>query len=389
MAKHTPRAKRPASTLSVRNFAQIKSADIEFGDLTVLVGPQGSGKSLLLQLFKLARDQVEIMSALKDAGHIIETRQHLLDIYLGQGMRHAWGRYTKLLLDGKEIDIDQIPRKKGKTVQGSVFYIPAHRAMLVADGWPAPFNKLSADTPAIARLFSQNLFELFGGLKNETELFPVPKRLKQDYRTAINDAVFHGGRVQLGYQEMRKRLELSYGDDTHLPYMAWTAGQREFTPLLMGLYHLLPSTQSRKREGIEWVIIEEPEMGMHPRAITVVMLLVLDLLWRGYRVIISTHAPLVLDVVWALRVMQDNNSGPAALAKAFGIRAYNQILPVAQAALAKNYRVFAMDFGDSKVISKDISNLDPSSEDESEAGWGGLTSFSSKFAQAVAGAANE
>ncbi len=52
----------------------------------------------------------------------------------------------------------------------------------------------------------------------------------------------------------------------------------------------LPETGSRslarmgRRFGaliIDWLIIEEPEMGLHPQAVMVFMLLVLDLLWRG------------------------------------------------------------------------------------------------------------
>ena len=46
--------------LQVDNFAQIKRAKITFGDLTVLVGPQASGKSLLLQIWKFALDRREI-----------------------------------------------------------------------------------------------------------------------------------------------------------------------------------------------------------------------------------------------------------------------------------------------------------------------------------------
>jgi len=49
-----------------------------------------------------------------------------------------------------------------------------------------------------------------------------------------------------------------------------------------------------------------------------------------------------------------------------------------------------MDFDiQGKVISKDISTLDPFSEDESVAGWGGLTEFSSRFGNAVRKAVNE
>ncbi|MEM9493859.1 MAG: AAA family ATPase, partial [Myxococcota bacterium] len=56
--------------LKIEEFAQIRSAELEFGDLTVLVGPQGSGKSLALQLFKLALDRAEIFETLRDAGHV-------------------------------------------------------------------------------------------------------------------------------------------------------------------------------------------------------------------------------------------------------------------------------------------------------------------------------
>ncbi|HRI68301.1 MAG TPA: hypothetical protein PK156_28925 [Polyangium sp.] len=36
--------------LRVTGFGPIRQADVKFGDLTVLVGPQASGKSLFVQL---------------------------------------------------------------------------------------------------------------------------------------------------------------------------------------------------------------------------------------------------------------------------------------------------------------------------------------------------
>lgn len=41
---------RPKRRLSVRNFSVIKEAELEFGKITVLIGPQASGKSLLCKL---------------------------------------------------------------------------------------------------------------------------------------------------------------------------------------------------------------------------------------------------------------------------------------------------------------------------------------------------
>jgi len=42
--------------LTVRNLGPIRRADIEIGDLTLLVGPQASGKSIFLRLLKLVLD---------------------------------------------------------------------------------------------------------------------------------------------------------------------------------------------------------------------------------------------------------------------------------------------------------------------------------------------
>src|ERR1700733_6456290 len=52
---------RPVRTLTVKNFSVIKDAKLEFGKITVLIGPQSSGKSLLCKLaFFLGREVINI-----------------------------------------------------------------------------------------------------------------------------------------------------------------------------------------------------------------------------------------------------------------------------------------------------------------------------------------
>lgn len=52
---------RPVRTLTVKNFSVIKEAELEFGKITVLIGPQSSGKSLLCKLaFFMGRVVLEI-----------------------------------------------------------------------------------------------------------------------------------------------------------------------------------------------------------------------------------------------------------------------------------------------------------------------------------------
>jgi hypothetical protein len=382
----TTMAKR-VHRLRIKNFAQIAEADLEFGDLTVLVGAQGTGKSLALQWLKAAMDGKQIVTALHDAGHPTEKSDVLIDLVFGAGMGEAWKSGAEVTFNDRKVT----PKAFGGIGDGKekVFFIPAHRSMLISDGWAAPFQKLTSDTPVVARIFSQNLFDRFRK-HGEKPLFPIERVLKKAYREQINKAVFHGGRV--GIEEDRqhaKRLRLTHGN-MQLPFMTWTAGQREFTPLLLGLYHLLPPRKLLKQPDIDWVIIEEPEMGLHPQAITVVMLLVLDLLWRGYRVALSTHSPHVLTAVWMIQRLKEYHARWQLVRDAFDVPKSQALKEVSEAALKKQYRVHHLAFeADGKVHSVDISNLDPDSDNERMAGWGGLTEFSSRFGDAVREAVNE
>lgn len=378
------------AVLEVRNFAPIQSASITFGDLTVLVGPQASGKSLLLQWLKMALDAGEVVSALKEAGHDVRDPGGLIDLVFGEGMASSWSAAgTRVSFDGRAVEPAAWARSRKPKSGGSVFFVPAHRALLLAEGWPAPFMKLNADTPVVARLFSQNLYQRFSG-RQAADLFPVDRILKRQYRRLIDDAVFHGGRVSLEKQNLRYRLRLEFEGGAKLPFMTWTAGQREFTPLLLGLYHVLPPRNLRKLPDVDWVVIEEPEMGLHPQAIRVFMLLVLDLLWRGYRVVLSTHSPLVLDVVWAVRHLAGRKGAADGLCGAFGVGRTVELRKVMEGALGKDYRVYCLEIPSSgKVVSRDISGLDPGSGDAAEADWGGLTGFSSRLGGAVRDSVND
>lgn len=303
-------------------------------------------------------------------------------------MSAAWNNSTQVSFDSRVVALESMKSRRKKHA-GEVFFIPAHRALLLAEGWPAPFQKLNADTPVVARLFSQNLYQRFSGRRAEA-LFPVDRILKSQYRKLIDDAVFHGAKVELEKEALRYRLRLVFDDKVKLPFMTWTAGQREFTPLLLGLYHVLPPRKQKKREEVNWVVIEEPEMGLHPQAIVVLMLLVLDLLWRGYRVVISTHSPLILDIVWATKRISENKGDWKLLSRAFGVTNSKELQDVMQHAIGCNYRVYFLELDKTRrVNTRDISSLDPSAEDQAEADWGGLTGFSSRFGDAVRSSVNE
>ena len=90
--------------LNIKNLGQIKSANIDFGDLTLFVGSQATGKSILLQLIKLLVDGENISSTLiKDGYYWRGDLADFNDLYFGEGMCNLWGSNTEVIIDEKNI----------------------------------------------------------------------------------------------------------------------------------------------------------------------------------------------------------------------------------------------------------------------------------------------
>ena len=374
--------------LQLKNVGQIQDAEVEFGDLTVLVGPQASGKSIFLQFLQLLLDTSSVLRELRKHG-LSWNRDigKFLDIYLGEGMREIWknGNKSEILYKDKKVDIvTLIHTRKGKKGE-SLFYIPAQRVLTLGRGWPRPFSDYGPGDPFSVRNFSDKVRLLMDaglGSGKEGAIFPQTRRLKTEFRQILNKTIFHGFGLRIDTYGAQKRLVLKQDDsEATLPFMVWSAGQREFVPLLMGLYWLLPPSKVSRRQDIKWVVIEEPEAGLHPTAISAVLLLILDLLARDYRVCLSTHSPHVLDVVWALKVIREYQAPANRILDLFGIRESLPMKRMAEAVLKKSARVYYFD--QETGSTRDISNLDPGSTEATEAGWGGLSEFSGRVADIV------
>jgi len=378
----------------LKKVGQIQDADIEFGDLTVLVGPQATGKSIFLQVLRLLVDSGYVIDELRKHGLTWNKDiHHFLDIYLGEGMRDVWCNGdigSTIIYNGVRVDLSNViqPRKRSKIE--SLFYIPAQRVLTLGRGWPRPFSDYGAGDPFCVRDFSETirlLMETGWGRSEGGEIFPQTRRLKNELRKILDRTVFHGFGLRVDTSGAQKRLVLkAKGGESTLPFMIWSAGQREFVPLLMGFYWLLPPTKVSRREGVEWVVIEEPEAGLHPNAISAVLLLILDLLARGYRVCLSTHSPHVLDVVWALRVIREHRAASSRILDLFNTPKTPPMKKIADGILQKTARVYYFDRDTG--CTRDISGLDPGSEEASEAGWGGLSEFSGHVADVVAKVVN-
>ncbi len=372
--------------LGIHKVGQIQQADISFADLTVLVGPQATGKSILLQLFKLVIDTGVIQASLTQYGRDWGGQVgDFLEAYLGEGMKNIWRpQQSSISFEGKQVDLPALVRRKQRSKKEHMFFIPAQRVLTLRDGWPRPFSDYGPGDPFAVREFSDKLRRLMElEFSANEQLFPPSGRLKPDIRKQLEKNIFSGYGLKVDKYRSQKRLVMGSGDKSEpLPYMVWSAGQREFVPLLLGLYWLLPKGFVPRRKDVEWVVIEEPEMGLHPKAISTVLFMVLDLLSRGYRVCLSTHSPHILDVVWALNIIKEHGGQPDLLLDLFQTGKGQSMIEWAKGILKKETSVYYFD-RDSGTTT-DISALDPGSDTGAEAGWGGLSEFSGRAADIVA-----
>lgn len=377
--------------LRLKSFGPISEAEISFGDLTLLVGPQASGKSILLQLLKLLIDKNNIKRTLEQYSFIWGKEENkILDFYFGEGMHKIWRKESEIKLDNKSFQKDfLLPSKTGRIGKTSkneetLFYIPAQRILSVADGRPKNFMEFDVSTPYVLRHFSETLRQLLqNGMDNKEAIFPINNRLKKPLRDSFNDSIFHNGKVIVDEKTGQKKLKMQI-EGMNVPFIAWSAGQKEFMPLLMGFYWLCPPSKVSKKDEYKYVVIEEPEMGLHPQAIKSVILQVLDLLSRNYKVIISTHSPVLLEFAWAFNLLKKSKVKDDALFDLFDlnksaptIRLFKDLLSI------KSINTFYFSREKDKVFVKDITSLDAGSEDEAVSEWGGLSQFSGKVTDVV------
>jgi len=377
--------------IKIKNLGPILEGTVKLGDITVLVGPQGSGKSLFLQWLKLIADAPATTHVLQTYG--FEWNHDLsrfLTLYFGEGMGQLWSDNSTIMINDQPFPIiEQITKTEPKS--DTLFLVPAQRIITLRTGWPLPLSDYGIDTSFAIKYFSESLRQLMSwefGTGSDEIIFPLPDIFDQTLIELINASIFNNAKVILE-KGLQKRIMLELENNQRLPFLIWSSGQREFVPLLLSLYRLLPSLK-KKTDQIEWIVIEEPEMGLHPKAISAVLLLLIQLVAQGYKLIISTHSTQVLDMIWAITELKSNQAIPSLLLEIFTPNLINTLEETAQELVKhKQLQTYYFSLEKQGTRIKDISKLELDSNKQEISSWGGLTEFSSRVAQVVAKAARQ
>ena len=381
--------------LTIKNFGPIKEAHITFGDLTFLIGPQASGKSLSLELLKLIVDKQHIIPTLSNYNYILSKTdaKNILECYFGEGLSGIFQKETEISFGGNPFSSQDLLKvltlqKAPEQQQEAVFYVPAQRILSIADGRPKNFMEFDTSTPYVLRRFSETLRVFMqGGLGNPDTIFPMGNRLKGEIKESINENIFHDAQVIIDKTGNQRNMKLAI-DNLRIPFMAWSAGQKEFMPLLLAIYCLSgPPTSVVNKADYKWVIIEEPEMGLHPRAILSVLLEIIELMQSGYKVVISTHSTMFLDFAWVFNNIYSlsEKKFKQAICDLFGVNADSAMFSLFERLNTKMVKTYysAKSATHEGVTFADISTLDAFSEDIDVSEWGGLSSFAGKTSEIV------
>lgn len=375
-------------SLEVNTLGPIEKAKVNFGDLTFIVGPQASGKSLFLELLTYLLDKDFILSNLKRFNYVVESSnpKKILDLFFGEGMNEAFREDTDIFLNGKRLTTNSLLTFDQENLMTErMFYIPAQRILSISDGRPKNFMEFDVATPYVLRSFSETLrIYLQGGLDNAV-IFPAGKRLKEALLNSFDENIFHGGKIVMedvaGLRKFKMRI-----DSANIPFMTWSAGQKEFMPLLLAFYYLSGGdSQLMKRSKHKYVVIEEPEMGLHPQAIKSVILEILELIHNGLKVIISTHSTTLLDFAWAFNIINGSscNNKTDAFYEMFDIAKDASNEHLFDGLLEKKISTVYFSRAGKYVTSTDISSIDAGDDNLDVSEWGGLSRFASKAAEIV------
>lgn len=89
----------PNETLKLKNIGPIAEAAVRFGDLTILVGPPATGKSIFFQFLKLLLDAKPIVGFLAEHGlNWHRDIKSFLELYVGANRRRLEARSKRDIL---------------------------------------------------------------------------------------------------------------------------------------------------------------------------------------------------------------------------------------------------------------------------------------------------
>lgn len=303
--------------LHVRDFGPIESCDVEIQRLTVMTGPQASGKSTLAKLiyfFKLAQQYIQsqplssvqadkwlrsvFLRTFGDVTELSDDMQIRYDFAEGQWLEVTKGIHPQT---HSQTVLFRFSRDFSKSAEKmEAIYIPAGRSMitLLSDQLPVLFTDPNRQLPAldyctnayIHRILSlrQSFANGLDGLLKQ-EIETTDKKLDL---TVLKHMIQLAGKIlkaRYCYRvgEERLLLDMNASEKSIKVNFASSGQQETVWALNLLFYYLLEGKPS-------CIILEEPEAHLYPDSQKYMAEALATFAHAGSQVIVTTHSPYIL-----------------------------------------------------------------------------------------------
>ncbi len=291
----------------------VSSTDIEIRPLTVFIGPQGTGKSLVSQMayfFENLRflvryyearlgpevsDEKIIRKILDD----LRSQERALGVFANPSVTLCWrsGGATELCFSMERrnrqirprqslVDAVNASRMRGNApvapVLGSALFVPAERVLYSHASGPAAWQVLSL--PSTLTLFAEAMDRVG---KRFDDIHRSSAVIKKLWLEVLGGEVHRHG----------ERWKWQADGHTQMDIGMASSGQKANWPLL-ALAEALPVWKNDREIATPFTLhVEEPEIHLHPQAQTRLVELLASLVKQGFRLVLTTHS---LTVIYKL-----------------------------------------------------------------------------------------
>ena len=332
------------SRLRIKNFSCIEEADIEIANLTLLIGPQASGKSVIAKLIYFFKEIFANQEYYYNLNSSLDTlKEKIVKEFSELFPPSAWGNkifslnfehkeffivlerkssktnnlsiifskefsetYNLILdffkqyitqsspitahLDRQAIIEASFQRKTKESIAGGAFFIPAGRSFFttLSKGLDV-FNNLDSVTRDFGKIFVRTLEN---SIANQYKLFQT------SYQKQFRDNIL-GGEIK---RDKNGGNYLTTADGRNIPFAFLSSGQQELLPLWLVLEDLYAFNQVKKNGSELLLFIEEPEAHLFPSAQAKLTEYIASLTGEDKngntnKIFITTHSPYILAQV--------------------------------------------------------------------------------------------
>ncbi len=332
-------------SLSVKNFSCIESADIKFSRLTIVIGPQASGKSVLCKLAYFFNSLLsEQFQQIEDGQDIDGFKSYVSTKFTQLFPVSAWGgKKFEIIYEAGQYSV-RVQRTSAKSEKIRIYFSEFFEKIF-AEAQSA-YQKLDSDSRrkglgaridaewSVRRKIMIELRKKMGREFAQYQLFVPAGRsfftnagkaiMLLDQGNLVDPIVGRFGRIFANFRERfhyervgrkaesaekwqgilggelrieRDREFVETSDGRKIPFVALSSGQQELLPLFLVLRSWGGPVGI---EGPHHIYVEEPEAHLFPSAQSNLVEIFADMMTESGRsldLILTTHSPYVLAKV--------------------------------------------------------------------------------------------